>query len=80
MCGETWLLWTESTDDVTSQFAIHCDIYLHGAFSHSVVGFHRRIEYGVPLSFNTWTILAVDAAGNEPAPVSITTSNTGNFG
>ena len=78
--GETWLLWTESTDDVTPQFAIRYDIYLNGAFSHSIVGFNRMIEYGVPLSFNTWTIIAVDAAGNESAPVSITSNNTGNWG
>jgi hypothetical protein len=38
------------------------------------------IEYGVPMSFNTWTIIAVDSNGNESAPVSITTNNTGNFG
>ena len=78
--GETWLLWTESTDDVTPQFAIRYDIYLNGAFSHSIVGFNRMIEYGVPLSFNTWTIIAVDSAGNESAPVTVTTNNTGNWG
>jgi hypothetical protein len=78
--GETWLIWTESTDDTTPQDLIRYDIYLNGAFSHSILGFNRMIEYGVPMSFNTWTIIAVDANGNESAPVSITTNNTGNFG
>jgi hypothetical protein len=40
------------------------------------MGFNRMIEYGVPFSHNDWTIIAVDANGNESTPVSITTNNT----
>jgi hypothetical protein len=78
--GETWLHFTESTDDTTPQDLIVYDVYLNGEFSHSIMGFNRMIEYGVPMSFNTWTIIAVDESGNESEPVSITTNNTGSFG
>ena len=73
--GETWLLWTESTDDTTPQDMIVYDIYMNGVFNESIMGFDRMIEYGVPFSLNTWTIIAVDANGNESTPVSITTDN-----
>jgi chitodextrinase len=74
--GETWLIWTESTDDTTPQDLIVYKVFMNGAFNQSIMGFNRMIEYGVPNSHNVWTIIAVDANGNESAPVSITTNNT----
>ena len=63
-CGTNDLQWTASTDDVDPQSAIEYEIYLNGtlylvtppgsAFSH-------------PSTFegtNTWTVVAVDRAGN----------------
>ena len=71
--GETWLFWDESTDNVDPQFAIRYDIYVNGAFDHSVTGYGQTIVYGNAGVLNTYQVIAVDSAGNESAPASITT-------
>ncbi len=69
--GETWLFWDKSTDDTTAQSVIEYRVLLNGVFDHSIVGFNRTILYGNPNSWNTYTVIAVDASGNESAPASI---------
>lgn len=73
--GETWLRWTQSTDDTTAQPFIRYDIFVNGTFDSSVVGFDRQVVYGTPLSFNTYTVVAVDESGNESAPASVVIDN-----
>jgi chitodextrinase len=73
--GETWLFWDPSVDAVTPRFAITYLVYLNGVLDHGVVGFERTILYGTPLSFNTYTVIAVDEAGNESAPATIVVDN-----
>jgi hypothetical protein len=73
--GETWLFWDNSTDDTTAQSVIEYRVLLNGVYDHSVVGFNRTILYGNPNSWNTYTVIAVDASGNESAPASIDVPN-----
>jgi hypothetical protein len=72
---ETWLFWDPSVDAVTPRFAITYLVYLNGVLDNHVVGFERDILYGTPLSFNTYTVIAVDEAGNESAPATIVVDN-----
>jgi chitodextrinase len=71
--GETWLFWQQSTDNVDPQSVIRYDVYLNGALDHSLLGADRTILYGVPNALNTYTVIAVDSAGNQSMPASITT-------
>jgi chitinase len=71
--GETWLFWQKSTDNVDPQSVIRYDVYLNGVLDHSLLGGDRTILYGNPNSLNTYTVIAVDSAGNQSAPASITT-------
>jgi hypothetical protein len=71
--GETWLFWGQSTDNLDAQSTIRYDIYVNGAFDHSRVGVGRTILYGNPGVFNTYQVIAVDSAGNQSAPASLTT-------
>jgi chitodextrinase len=73
--GETWLFWDPSVDAVTPRFAITYLVYLNGVLDNRVVGFERDILYGTALSFNTYTVIAVDEAGNESAPATIVVDN-----
>ena len=73
--GETWLFWDPSVDAVTPRFAITYLVYLNGVLDNRVVGFERDILYGTPVSFNTYTVIAVDEAGNESAPATIVVDN-----
>ncbi len=71
--GETWLFWTESTDNEDPQDAIRYDIYVNGAFDHSLAGQGRTIVYGEPGALNTYEVVAVDAAGNRSSPATLAT-------
>lgn len=71
--GETWLFWDQSTDNVDPQSVIRYDVYLNGEFNHSLMGAGSTILYGNPGVFNTYEVIAVDSAGNQSAPASITT-------
>jgi hypothetical protein len=68
---ETWLSWTESTDDVDPQDAILYEIRVNGVFDDAQVGIDRWIIYGIA-STNTYTVQAVDSSGNR-SPVSSVT-------
>jgi chitodextrinase len=71
--GETWLFWQQSTDNVDPQPFIRYDVYVNGVFDHSLMGFDRTVVYGNPGVENTYQVIAVDSAGNQSAPASLTT-------
>ena len=71
--GETWLFWQQSTDNVDPQSAIRYDVYVNGVLDHSLQGADRTILYGNPGVFNTYQVIAVDSAGNQSAPATLTT-------
>jgi hypothetical protein len=71
--GETWLFWDKSTDDVDPQDFIRYDVYVNGVFDHSLMGYNQTVVYGNPESENTFQVIAVDSAGNESAPATLTT-------
>ncbi len=73
--GETWLDWTQSTDDRTPQEVITYEVFVNGIFDSATMGFGRAIVYGTPLSQNTYTVIAVDESGNRSAPATIVVNN-----
>jgi hypothetical protein len=71
--GETWLFWDPSTDNVDLQSVIHYDVYVNGVFDHSLLGYTQTVVYGNGGEENTFQVIAVDSAGNESAPATLTT-------
>jgi chitodextrinase len=71
--GETWLFWDQSTDNVDPQSVLRYDVYVNGVFDHSLQGQGRTIVYGNPGVENTFQVIAVDSAGNQSAPATLTT-------
>lgn len=71
--GETWLFWEQSTDNVDPQSVIRYDIYANGVLDHSLIGRGNTILYGNPGVFNTYQVIAVDSAGNQSDPATLTT-------
>ncbi|HWH54576.1 MAG TPA: hypothetical protein VNT04_03270 [Gaiellaceae bacterium] len=71
---ETWLFWDESVDDVDPQFAILYEVYVNGVFDGAQTGIDRWITYGTQTS-NTFSVQAVDSAGNRSLMSSITLAN-----
>jgi chitodextrinase len=69
--GEIEVRWTASTDDVDPQSLIRYDVFLNGELADVAVGRVRSIVYGVD-GLNTISVIAVDTAGNESAPTTIT--------
>lgn len=71
--AEFWLSWTESTDNVTPQDFIRYDVYVNGELSDIQFGTGANsINYGNFGEFNTVEVIAVDEAGNESAPATLT--------
>jgi len=68
---ETWLFWNESVDDVDPQYAILYEVDVNGVFDGAQTDVDRWITYGTQSS-NTFSVQAVDSAGNR-APISIVT-------
>ncbi|HEX2992252.1 MAG TPA: fibronectin type III domain-containing protein [Anaerolineales bacterium] len=71
--GETWLFWDASTDNVDPPSIIRYDVYVNGVFDHSLLGYTQTVVYGNAESENTFLVIAVDSAGNESAPATLTT-------
>jgi hypothetical protein len=71
--GETWLFWQQSTDNVDPQSVIRYDVYVNGVFDHSLMGYSQTVVYGNAGVFNTYQVIAVDSAGNQSAPATLTT-------
>jgi chitodextrinase len=65
-CAEIWLGWTQATDDTDPQSAIEYEIYVNGVLSPLPVGagIDRDFVYGTNHGDNTFTVKAVDRAGN----------------
>jgi chitinase len=65
-CAEVWLGWIQSTDDTDPQSAIEYEIYVNGVLSPLPVGggIDRDFVYGTAHGDNTFTVKAVDRAGN----------------
>jgi hypothetical protein len=71
--GETWWFWQPSTDNVDPQSVIRYDVYVNGVLDHSLLGYTQTVGYGNAGVFNTYQVIAVDSAGNESAPATLTT-------
>jgi chitodextrinase len=71
---ETWLFWEESVDDVDPQHAILYEVHVNGVFDGQQLGVDRWITYGTQTS-NTFTVQAIDSAGNRSAVNSVTLDN-----
>lgn len=71
--AELWLDWTESTDNVTPQDLIRYDVYVNGELSDIQVGSGANsVNYGNRGELNTVEVFAIDEAGNESAPATLT--------
>jgi hypothetical protein len=70
--AEVHLFWTESFDNQTPQSAIRYEVYVNGVLDHTITGDDRTILYATNNGDNTFTIIAIDSAGNRSAPASIT--------
>ncbi len=72
---EFWVGWTQSTDDTDPQSAIEYEIYVNGVLSPLAVGagIDRDFVYGTASGENTFTVKAVDRAGNTSASSNATT-------
>jgi hypothetical protein len=71
-CAEVHLFWTESFDNQTAQESLVYEVFVNGAFDHALAGQDRTILYGTVNGPNTFTVIAVDAAGNRSAPAALT--------
>jgi len=67
---ELFLYWTQSTDNVDPRQAIHYEIYINGVLAEHVVGTGATTSYG-EFGLNLISIIAIDSAGNESAPRSV---------
>ena len=73
---ETWLFWEKSADNVDSQSAIRYEVRVNGVFDGAQNNIDRWITYGTQ-STNTYSVQAIDSAGNRSPTSSITlTSQT----
>jgi hypothetical protein len=71
---ETWLFWDKSVDDVDPQHAILYEVRVNGVFDGTALDVNRWITYGTQSS-NTFTVQAVDSAGNRSPVSSLTLDN-----
>ena len=71
---ETWLFWDASVDDVDPQAAILYEVRVNGVFDGAAIGIDRWITYGTQSS-NTFSVQAIDSAGNRSPASSITLDN-----
>jgi hypothetical protein len=68
---ETWLFWDKSVDDVDPQLALVYEVYVNGVFDGAQLDTDRWITYGTQTS-NTFSVQAIDSAGNRSATSSVT--------
>jgi hypothetical protein len=64
------LFWTQSVDNQTPQASIVYEVYQNGVLDHTITGVGRTILYATQAGENTFTVIAVDEAGNKSAPAS----------
>ena len=65
------LFWTQSFDNQTPQASIGYEVYLNGALDDTTCC-DRAVLYATSSGENTYTVVAVDDAGNRSAPATIT--------
>jgi hypothetical protein len=65
------LFWTESFDNQTPQASIAYEVYMNGVLDHTASG-DRTVLYATRSGENTFTVIAVDNAGNRSAAASVT--------
>jgi len=71
--GEIHVSWTQSTDDFDEQRFIQYNVYVNGVLSDTTVGSGFSMVYSPGTGgLVTVSVIAVDTAGNESAPASIT--------
>jgi hypothetical protein len=46
------------------------EVYQNGVLDHTVTGVGKTVTYATQLGANTFTVIAVDEAGNKSAPAS----------
>jgi chitodextrinase len=65
-CPEFFVGWTQSTDDTDPQYLIEYEIYVNGVLSPLAVsaGVDQDFVYATASGANTFTVKAVDQAGN----------------
>ena len=68
---EMWLSWERSVDNVDPHFAIFYEVTVNGIADRGQDGIERWVTYGTE-STNTFTVQAVDSAGNRPPESSLT--------
>ena len=68
---ELSLSWGQSSDNVDPRQAIRYEIYVNGELAENVIGTGATITYG-EFGSNTVSIVAIDSAGNESDPVTVT--------
>jgi hypothetical protein len=78
-CGEAWLRWEASTDNVDPQLALRYDVYVNGILrpESTVIGGTSTVAYAAVEGSNTIELFAVDTAGNRSVPASVTMDLTG---
>jgi chitodextrinase len=70
---EAELTWSESTDDLDPQWIIEYEIGINGVYDHSTTLRHTRTTvYGTQNGTNTFSVVAVDTAGNRSQPATAT--------
>ena len=72
---EGWLSWDASTDDVDRASTIRYDAYANGVFDSATIGYTKNIIYATKNGTNTYTVIAVDSAGNESQPSTVDIPN-----
>ena len=70
--GETWLFWTQSTDNSDSQSVIRYEVFINGRLDHSIIGRDRTILYRDVPGTSTLSVVAVDVAGNRSPAATLT--------
>jgi hypothetical protein len=68
--NEINLFWTQSSDNQTPQASIKYEVYQNGVLDHITTGVGKTVLYAAKLGANTFTVIAVDQAGNKSAPAS----------
>jgi chitinase len=78
-CGEAWLRWEASTDNVDPQRAIRYDVYVNGVLrpESTVIGNTSTVAYAAVEGSNTFQVYAVDTAENRSAPATVVMELTG---
>lgn len=75
-CGSVILRWTASTDNHDAQSEIEYEIYLDSRFFTLTAPGASWVGLYSPAGTNTWTVVAVDRAGNRSAPSNPATVTT----